>query len=117
MSILADFFALVGPALDGRAYRNAAPDNPITPYAVFQRLTASGTATLDRNGGSGNATNTRIQLDVYSLSGSELDARIVAVKDALLEWDNDNVVLLEQDFYETDTKLHRTMLDISIWHL
>jgi hypothetical protein len=116
MSILTDFDALASPVFAGRVYRNTAGDNPTAPYATFFRLLAPEGLTLDTNGGTGNETNTRIQLDVYSRSGTELDALVGAMKEALKTWSVSNVILMEMDGYESDTKLHRTTLDISTWH-
>lgn len=116
MSILSDFFALVGPVFDGRAYRNAAPASPIAPYATFFRVSGIEGVTLDENGGTGNESETRIQIDVWALSGDEVDAKAEAVKAALKGWHISNVINLEQDDYETGTKLHRIMLDISTIH-
>lgn len=116
MTILSDFFSLVDPVFDGRAYRNAAPDSPTAPYAVFFRVTGVEGATLDPNGGIGNESETRMQLDIYALSGVDVDAKADAAKAALKGWSKSNIILLEQDGYEADTKLHRVTLDISIIH-
>jgi hypothetical protein len=116
MSILGDFNALASPVFAGRVYRNTAGDSPTVPYATYFRVTAPEGLTLDTNGGTDNETNTRIQLDVYSRSGDELDALVAAMKAALKAWSISNVILMEMDGYESDTKLHRTTLDISTWH-
>lgn len=116
MSILSDFFALVGPVFDGRAYRSTAPDSPVKPYATFFRVVGVEGVTLDENGGTDNESDTRIQIDIWALSGVDVDAKAAAVKAALKSWHISNVVLLEQDGYETDTKLHRITLDIATIH-
>lgn len=116
MSILADFFALVGPIFDGRAYRNAAPASPTAPYATFFRVSGIEGVTLDKNGGTDNESETRIQIDIWSPSGTEVDAKADAVKAALKGWQISNVINLEADGHEGDTKLHRITLDISTIH-
>jgi hypothetical protein len=116
MSILGDFDSLASPVFAGRVYRNTAGDNPTVPYATFFRVAAPEGLTLDTNGGTNNESNTRIQLDVYSRSGTELDTLVAAMKAALKAWAVSNVVLMEMDGFEDDTKLHRTTLDISTWH-
>lgn len=113
--ILAEFFALVGPIFVGRAYRNAAPDTPTAPYATFFRVASVEGATLDENGGTDNESETRIQIDIYGTS-SDVDAKTAAVKAALKAWHISNVIQLEQDLYEPEVKLHRTMLDIATIH-
>ena len=115
MTILSDFLTLIDPLLDGRAYRNVAPDSSTAPYAVFFRVAEVEGVTLDENGGTDNEKSTRIQLDIYG-SAADVDATAAAVKVALKSWAISNVVLLERDGYEPEVKLHRTMLDISAWH-
>ncbi|GEM_PF-7049628 len=115
MDILAEFLALVDPIMDGQAYRNVIPDDTPAPYARFQRVAAVEGITLDDNGGDGNETATRIQLDIFG-SSPEVDAKTAAVKAALKAWVVDNIITLELDGFEPEVKLHRTMLDISTIH-
>lgn len=115
MTILSDFLALVDPILDGKAYRNVAPDDVEAPYAVYLRVAGVEGVTLDENGGEDNEIATRIQLDIYG-SDTDVDARAAAVKAALKTWAIENIVTLEVDSYDTEVKLHRTMLDISTIH-
>lgn len=116
MSILSDFLSLVDPIFGGRAFRNFAPDGTLPPYANFFRVTSAEGVTLDENGGTDNESSTRIQIDMYALGGTEVDAKVDAVKAALKTWGISNVVLMEMDGYETDTKLHRITLDIATIH-
>jgi hypothetical protein len=116
MSIQADFVTLAGPILAGRMYPSVAPDSPVTPYAVYFRVSGTEVSTLDTNGGAGNANHTRLQLDVWAKTYAEAQSIAAAVKTALKDWTVENNVLLEQDMYESETKLHRVMLDISTWH-
>lgn len=116
MSILADLFALIGPVMDGRAYRNTAGDSPVPPYATFFRVVGVEGVTLDENGGEGNESETRLQIDVWALTGVEADARAAAIKAALKGWHISNTILLERDDFEPDTKLHRVMIDVQTIH-
>jgi hypothetical protein len=115
MSILSDLFALIGPVMNGRAYRSAAPDTPTAPYATFFRVASTEGNTLDDNGGTGNESSTRIQIDIYG-SAADIDAKALAVKAALKSWHIPNVINLDLDGYEPEVKLHRVTLDISTWH-
>ncbi|WP_426196179.1 tail completion protein gp17 [Massilia sp. DWR3-1-1] len=116
MSIQSDFYALLDPVFGGQLYRNFAP-SPAAAYGVYFRVTGVEESTLDANGGTGNPTNTRLQLDIYGPTGAQVDALAAGVKAALKGWAVENVLLLELDGYEPDTKLHRITLDISTWHL
>lgn len=117
MSIQGDFIALASETFEGRVYPFGSEEKPMPPYATFFRVTATEEATLDENGGTGNPINTRLQVDVWALKYVEAQAKAGAVKAALKGWGVENVVLVEQDLYETDPPLHRVMLDLSIWHL
>lgn len=115
MSIFSDFYSLLDPVFAGQLYRNFAPA-PVGAYGVYFRVTGAEESTLDTNGGTGNPVNTRLQLDIYGTTGTQVDALAVAAKAALKSWAVENVLLMEMDGYEADTKLHRITLDISTWH-
>lgn len=116
MSILTEFYSLAGPVFAGRAYRNTAPDSPQAPYATFSRVSGVEGNTLDANGGSGNETQTRIQIDIWAAGGVEADALADSLKAALKGWSVPNVLNMEMDGYDDEAKLHRIMLDISTTH-
>lgn len=116
MSLPSDLFALLGGVFAGRLYANAAPFGVVAPYAVYSRVSAIEESTLDANGGTGNAISTRLQIDVWATSYIDAQANAAAVKTALKGWALENILLSEQDGYEADTKLHRVILDISIFH-
>lgn len=114
-NILSAFKALLDLVFEGRAFRNTVPGLPATPYARFLRAATVESVTLDDNGGTGNGSNTRIQVDIYG-TADELDAKASLVKSALRNWHVENVVLLHQDGYDPELQLHRSTLDVSIWH-
>ena len=117
MSLSTDFIALASALFAGRVYPVGSEEKPIPPYATFFRVAAVEGATLDPNGGTSNETNTRLQVDVWALTYLEAQAKAEILKAALKGWSVENVLLGEQDMFESDTKLHRVMLDISTWHL
>lgn len=113
MGIKEQFFAQVGAAIGNRAYPNAAPQGVALPYLTFFRV--AGTRQTAMNGAV-MLQNTRFQVDIYAGDADAVDAAAVSVKAALDAWSMRSVINLEQDFYETDTGLHRIMLDVSVWH-
>lgn len=117
MSVQTDFVALASPLFSGRLYPAVAPAGVTAPYATYTRVTAIEQSTLDANGGAGNSVNTRLQVDVWALTYLDAQGTAGALKTALKGWALENIVLAEQDGYENDTRLHRVMLDVSIWHL
>lgn len=116
MSVQTDLFTLLTAQFAGRVYPNVAPELVATPYAVYSRVSAIEQNSLDTNGGTGNSSNTRLQLDVYASTYSEAQGSAATVKTSLKGWSVENTLEAEQDFYEPDTKLHRVMLDLSTWH-
>lgn len=116
MSMQTDFVALVTALVGGRVYP-AGTASTVTPYLTYFRVASIEQSTLDANGGTGNMYETRLQIDVWATSYASAQATAAAVKAALKGWAKQNVVLSEDDGFEADTKLHRVMLDVSVWHL
>lgn len=116
MSMRSDFVALALPLFADRVYAQGTAPPYAGTYLTYSRINANEQSTLDQNGGVGNLINTRMQADVYSLNYSDAQAKATALKAALKGWSTTNLLLDEQDMYEPDTKLHRVMLDLSIWH-
>lgn len=116
MSAISELVALIGPVMDGRAFRDHAGDKPTPPYVVFFSVSEVEGNTLDENGGTDNESADRIQIDIWALASAERDAKKAAVKAALKSWHVSNVLNLAFDGYETDTKLFRATLDISTIH-
>lgn len=117
MSLQTDLFTLLTGLFSGRVYPNVAPELTAPPYAVYTRVNAQEQNTLDTNGGTGNASATHLQLDVYAATYAAAQASATAVKAALKGWATENTVDGEQDFYEPDTKLHRVMMNVFTWHM
>lgn len=117
MSLQTDFYTLINGIFIGRLYPSVAPLGVVVPYATYSRISAIEQTTLDTNGGTGNSTNTRLQIDIWSTSYGDCQTKASAVKTALKGWSTENVILSESEDYEPDTLLHRVMLDISTWHL
>lgn len=117
MSMQTEFVTLVGAITAGRVYPMGSATAPVAPYITYTREIAIEQTTLDANGGTGNAINTRFQVDIWSMSYGEAQSLAAAVKSTMKGWAAENVLLGDHDFYEADTKLHRVMLDYSIWHM
>lgn len=111
-----DFVALVGGIVAGRIYP-AGTASTLAPYLTYSRVVSIEQSTLDTNGGTGNINETRLQVDVWAGSYGAAQATASAVKAALKGWALQNIVLSENDDYESDTKLHRVSIDVSVWHL
>lgn len=115
MSLQTDLFTLLQGLVSDRVYPSGTAATT-TPYITYQRITAIEQTSLDTNGGTGNLYNTIMQIDVWASSYGAAQTLAESVKTALKGWSNQNVVQSELDEYEQDTKLHRVLLDVSIWH-
>ncbi len=116
MTMQSDFFSLAGPLFGNRVYPQGSAPPYAGVYATYSRVFAEEQASLDNNGGTGNLVNTRLQIDIYSTSFADAQAKSIVLKSALKGWSLQNVMQDEQDMYEPDTKLFRVMLDLSVWH-
>lgn len=115
MSIQTQLFSLLSGATTAgtRVYPLTGPDTPVKPYIVYQRVSASSENVLDGDSG---LTNTRMQIDVYSTTYGEADTIANQIDALMAAWALQNVSILNQDGYESDTKLFRVTSDYSIWH-
>ena len=109
------FFALINGATGGgsRVYPNIAPDGVTRPFVVYSRVSAVSENVLS---GSPGLINTHLQVDVYSNAYSEAQTIAAQIVGLMESWAVQNVLTLELDEFEGDTKLHRVILDFSIWH-
>ena len=106
------FAALAGVA-GGRVFPNVAPNNVQKPYVVYMRVASSPENTLADGI---PIDNTRMQIDCFDLTYAGVTTLAETVKTALRTSAITNVLLLEQDQFESDALLHRVILDFSLWH-
>lgn len=116
MSMLEELYLLLsinGLSVDGRVYPNSAPDQPIAPYVVYQRIFSNSENVLT---GKSGLVNTRVQIDIYDKSFANAQSIFRQLDELMNGWNTQNVSLNSQDFYESDVKLHRVQAEYSIWH-
>ena len=100
----------VSAIVSTRVYPVITPKNPTPPYIVYrevsnvpQNVLAAEDAPIDRS---------RIQIDCYARQFSEVQTMKAAVRAALVAYGK---VLVGQDLFEEETRLHRSIIDFS-WH-
>lgn len=82
-------------------------------YVVYRLVAGNRGSTLV---GSSDSRNARIEINCYSLDYVEVKMLGDFVQLAIEENEQLDVVFNgDQDFYETDTKLNRVLLDYSFW--
>lgn len=106
--------AVLGSIAGGRLFPNIAPNNTQTPYLVYLRIASAPQNTLADGA---PIDNTRMQIDCFDASYAGVLALAASVKAALKASTLVHVLLLEQDQYEFDARLHRVILDFSLWHV
>lgn len=115
MTIEADLFTLLSSGTDAgsRVYPLVAPDSPVKPYLVYQRIFGN-SENLMR--GQAGIINTRFQIDCYA--DTFLAARVLfnQVDTKFSGWAIQNVSISNLDLYEQDVKLYRVTADYSVWH-
>jgi hypothetical protein len=85
---------------------------PVFPYITFQRIVSTDNVTMT---GPSNLQNTRVQIDVFSLRISEVDAMVTAMDALFLASPIQNVPIAQSDGYEDAVKAYRIMREYSVW--
>ncbi len=116
MTIQEDLRARLSALVGGRIYPLFAPEKATAPFIVYTRVAATENLTLDANGGTGNLTNTRFQVDCYAETYGAAQDLAAAVVAELKGWNTTCTVNLQADLFEEETRLYRVMNDISTWH-
>lgn len=116
MSIQSELFTLLstgGTDCAARVYPVVAPDTPVVPYMVYSRINTNSENVLS---GSSGLANTRMQIDVYAKTYTQAQAIARQVDALMAGWSNQNISVMAQDLFEEPVKLHRVIMDFSIWH-
>lgn len=113
MTIQQDLVVALAGVAGGRVYPQIAPDNPTAPFVVYSRVAGTPSNTL--NDGR-SIINSRFQIDCYERTYSGVQSLRSAVMGALDAWALRPVLLTETDVFDDDVKLHRALIEISVWH-
>lgn len=88
-------------------------DGTPRPYITYQRISAQPENVLS---GSTGLINTRVQMDIYADTYAQAQSVAAAVAALMAGWTLQNVSNAASDIYEAEVKLHRVLLDYSVWH-
>lgn len=106
-------FSLLNGFVEGRMFPSMAPGSVPKPYMVYTRVASQPEITLNSKE---PIQNTRVQIDCFDNSYVGVQTLARRVNTAMLDWEVQNVPVLEQDRFDSDANLHRVILDFSIWH-
>lgn len=102
-----------GTAAGNRIYPQGAPNDYTIPFIVYHRISAEPQNMMD--GSTPTLRNTLLQLDSYDNTYAGAQALSLQVAAALTPAPIRALVAREEEFYEADVKLHRIVLELSIW--
>ena len=91
------------------------PQDTAYPYITYRRLVSPVQNTLD---GNGNPVifNTHFEISSWGYAYADAVAIAALVVAAMQGWTLQNVLLRDQDMYESDVKAFRVVQDFSVWH-
>lgn len=98
--------ALVGT----RIYPLVAPQDVLKPYLIYNEILGNDKQCID---GGIYQTDTRFQIDCWSLKYSEIKQLKDLVKDAIIGFKSSNSITTFGD-YEEDTQLYREIIDFKL---
>ncbi|HEY2023570.1 tail completion protein gp17 [Paraburkholderia sp.] len=104
--------AALNQALPDRAFLMLVAQGTPEPYLVFQRIWQGPVNTIC---GYQQADQVRYRIDSYAKTHKDALANMETAIAALRACPDPPLVENEQDLYEQDTRLHRTMIDITTW--
>lgn len=107
--------ALLQPLSAGGASPQVQIQNAPYPYIVYRRMASPIENTLSGNGAP-PINNTQFEITSWALSYADAVTLAAAVAAAMQGWTVQNVLVREQDMYESDVKAHRVIQDFSVWH-
>jgi hypothetical protein len=104
--------AVLAPLVSGASFPNLAAQEAVPPYIVYQRIVS---ITHNNLLGPSDLQNTRVQIDAYAKTYAQAQQIASDIRLAMLAAAFTNLQISEQDFFETEVRLHRVSLDYSIW--
>lgn len=108
-----ELFAVLEQALPGKAFKGLVQQGTPEPYLVFTRVSQTPQNDLC---GYADADVMHYQIDSYAKTLTQAQGVMRTVLGLLRACPDPPLVYIEQDMYEQDTRIHRTMIDISTWY-
>lgn len=113
-------FALLSSLFGGRFYPGRAPDSPTAPYAVYLHMTP----TENTFQGATDFQNFRVQIDIWAgtyLEANTLADSVEAIMAQQVAYGSPSTfssMEISRDFMppDPDVRLHRLMLEFSLWY-
>ena len=114
MTVQESIYSALQATFAGRLYPLVAPSTVTLPYAVYQVISQVPQNVLADTPG---LYNSRIQIDVFTRLYSEAQTAKQSIRTAMASgFGHAATEILSQDLYEDEAKLHRVLMDWSVWH-
>lgn len=97
--------------VEDRIYPLKAKDGVVTPYITYSIVSNIDITSLQ---GDNYANKTRVQLDIFSKSYSEVKAVLGAVKSSMYKYKTQVHNFSSRDLFEEDTQLYRQLIEFNI---
>ena len=94
-----------------RIYPVKTPNDVLTPYITYSIVSNIDITSLQ---GDNYANKTRVQLDIFSKSYSEVKEILGAVKSSMYQYKTQVHNFSSRDLYESDTELHRQLIEFNL---
>ena len=112
-TIVQDIQAILDPLVTGGSWYGAnTREPPVYPFIVWSRIVSVPNVSLT---GPSDQQNTRIQIDIFSLTVQECLSLEVAVEAAFAATSIVNVPISSGDSYEDAVRAYRCTKDYSVW--
>jgi Protein of unknown function (DUF3168) len=99
-------------------YPTVIPQTATYPAIAYSKLS---TSRVDSFGGTNDLTSGIFQIDCYARSASAAESLAAAVKSTLIDYGTRPINRIRIDnelsLFETETELHRVLLQFTIWHI
>jgi len=103
---------ILNPLASGKSWPLVAAPGIQAPYIVYRDVISVTSNTL---GGATNLQNTRMQIDAYETSKAAAQTLAQSIIAAMAVASFANVQIAKHNLYEPEVKLHRVLLEFSIW--
>ena len=113
-TLIQDLQTALDPVAAGGAwFQINTTEPPVFPFIVFTRIVSATNNTLI---GPSDLQNTRVQVDLFTLKASEVEALSAAIDVAMqTQFGSRAIQISDQDLYEDAVKAFRVLREYSVW--
>lgn len=107
-----DLVTALSSIAGGRVYPQLAAEGCSLPYVIYSGVGAP----MNDLAGTGTLYRTVMALNIYAITYAEAQSVAASVKGIMTSFIHKNLLQMQQDLYEQETRLHRVLLEFVVWH-